>query len=84
MLLNMLLNMLLTKNGGANQVGATNVPGLVNSSESEDTSSDEDPKINYVNNAKYKIRIRIKVMGKLRNILRKCKTQDASNCRVPS
>ena len=80
----MLLNMLLTKNGGANQVGATNVPGLVNSSESEDTSSDEDPRINYVNNAKYKIRIRIKVMGKLRNILRKCKTQDASNCRVPS
>ena len=47
-------NMLITKSRGVNQIGATNVPGLVNSSESEDSSSDEDPKINYVNNAKYK------------------------------
>ena len=44
---------MLTKNGGVNQVGATNVPGLMTSSESEDTSSDEDPRINYVKNAKY-------------------------------
>ena len=45
---------MLTKgNGGVNQVGATNVPGLMTSSESEDTSSDDDPRINYVKNAKY-------------------------------
>ena len=50
-------NMLLTKHGGVNQVGATNVPGLVTSSESEDTSFDEDPRINYVNNAKYNVDI---------------------------
>ena len=34
------------------QVGGTNVPGLSASSDSEDTSSDEDPKVNYVKNAK--------------------------------
>ena len=32
------------------QVGGTNVPGLSASSDSEDTSSDEDPKVNYVKN----------------------------------
>ena len=46
--------MLITKSRGVNQIGATNVPGLVNSSEYEDSSSDEDPKIHYMNNAKYK------------------------------
>ena len=45
---------MLTKgNGGVNQVGETNVPGLMTSSESQDSSSDEDPKINYVKNAKF-------------------------------
>ena len=45
---------MLTKgNGGVNQVGETNVPSLMTSSESEDSSSEEDPKINYVKNAKF-------------------------------
>ena len=45
---------MITKgNGGVNQVGGTNVPGLTASSESEDTSSDEDPKVNYVKNGKF-------------------------------
>ena len=46
---------MLTKgNGGVNQVGETNVPGLITSSKSEDsTSKDEDPRINYVKNAKF-------------------------------
>ena len=47
-------NMLTRGNGGVNQVGETNVPGLMTSSESEDsTSEDEDPRINYVKNAKF-------------------------------
>ena len=46
-------NMLTKGNGGVNQVGETNVPGLTSSSDSEDTSSDEDPRINYVKNAKF-------------------------------
>ena len=46
-------NMLTKENGGVNQVGETNVPGLMTSSESKDTSSDEDPRINYVKNAKF-------------------------------
>ena len=46
--------MLTRGNGGVNQVGETNVPGLMTSSESEDsTSEDDDPKINYVKNAKF-------------------------------
>ena len=46
-------NMLTRGNGGVNQVGETNVPGLMTSSESEDSSSNEDPKINYFKNAKF-------------------------------
>ena len=46
-------NMLTKGNGGVNQVGETNVPSLMTSSESEDSSSDEDPRINYVKNAKF-------------------------------
>ena len=44
---------MITKGGGVHQVGGTNVPGLTASSDSEDTSSDEDPKVNYVKNAKF-------------------------------
>ena len=39
-------------NGGVHQVGVTNVPDLPASSDSEDTSSDEDPQVNYVKNTK--------------------------------
>ena len=47
-------NMLTKGNGGVNQVGETNVPGLMTSSKFEDsTSEDEDPKINYVKNGKF-------------------------------
>ena len=47
-------NMLTRGNGGVNQVGETNVPGLMTSSDSEDSTSEEDePKINYVKNAKF-------------------------------
>ena len=46
-------NMLTKGNGGVNQVGEMNVPGLTTSSESEDNSSDEDPRRNYVKNAKF-------------------------------
>ena len=46
--------MLTRGNGGVNQVGETNVPGLMTSSDSEDSTSQEDkPKINYVKNAKF-------------------------------
>ena len=45
---------MITKgNGGVHQVGGTHVPGLTASSDSEDTSSDEDPKVNYVKNVKF-------------------------------
>ena len=43
---------ILTKGNGVYQVGGTNVPGLATSSESEDTSSDEDPTVNYVKNTR--------------------------------
>ena len=47
-------NMLTRGNGGVNQVGETNVLGLMTSSDSEDSTSEEDePKINYVKNAKF-------------------------------
>ena len=45
---------MITKgNGGVHQDSGTNVPGLTSSSDSEDTSSDEDPKVNYVKNVKF-------------------------------
>ena len=47
-------NMLTKRNGGVNQVGETNVPGLITSSKSKDsTSEDEHHRINYVKNAKF-------------------------------
>ena len=47
-------NMLTRGNGGVNQVGATDVPNLMTSSDSEDSTSEEDtPRINYVKNAKF-------------------------------
>ena len=47
-------NMLTRGNGGVNQVGETDVPDLMTSSDSEDSTSGEDtPKINYVKNAKF-------------------------------
>ena len=45
-------NIFTKGNGGVHQVGGTNVPGLSASSDSEDTSSDADLKVNYVKNAK--------------------------------
>ena len=47
-------NMLTRGNGGVNQVGETDVPNLLTSSDSEDSTSGEDaPKINYVKNGKF-------------------------------
>ena len=47
-------NMLTRGNGGVNQVGETDVPDLMTSSDSENSTSGEDaPKINYVKNAKF-------------------------------
>ena len=41
-------------NGGVNKVGETDVPDLLTSSDSEDSTSGEDvPKINYVKNGKF-------------------------------
>ena len=46
--------MLTRGNGGVNQVGETNIPGLKTSSDSKDSTSEEDePQINYVKNAKF-------------------------------
>ena len=46
--------MLTRGNGGVNQVGETNVPGLMTSSDSEDsTFKEEELNINYVKNAKF-------------------------------
>ena len=54
-------NMLTRGNGGVNQVRETNIPGLMTSSESEDsTSEDDDPKINYVKNAKFAKKVNIR------------------------
>ena len=61
-------NMLTRGNGGVNQVGETDVPDLLTSSDSEDSTSGEDvPKINYVKNEKFaKKGINIKnICGKL-------------------
>ena len=44
-------NMLTRGNGGVNQVGETDVPDLMTSSDS--TSEEDAPKINYVKNAKF-------------------------------
>ena len=49
------------------QVGGTNVPALATSSDSEDTSSDDDPKVNYVKN----VRVNKKSHGKYHKCPRK-------------
>ena len=47
-------NMLTRGNGGVHQVGETEVPDLLTSSDSEDSTTGEDvPKINYVKNGKF-------------------------------